>query len=347
MRHSEEPLNRPQGGALGIAAASDLSLWPEVLDTLGAKLQATSRTSPKRLGAFMCFFGESPPECTVVAAQGRIAIGHADAPWLRFLERQDERPTPLAEARFRGRLRARCPSRSRAACVARAFRRPGPRALGPLGCGPGWRRGSLVESRAGPGIAHSQRSGGSPRGGLSDPSIRSRAGRCGSALRRLLDCRLRWALSEIQRRSDAARRGASSKASVERFAQGVLAVLKREPGRFAEFEGEYGEGLQRRTRGAWPTRREGAPAKTKVGELADGLIDADWAFLVAKRMDPEAIPLRPTPLTELPVPDIVAAEHYLPLLSDSDREDLMGRVVRACDFGTQPPTPQVTVSRRP
>lgn len=333
-QHSEDPLTASQGGSLGILAASDVRLWPEVLDALAETPPGNVSEVVETPWGVHVFLRESPPAVATISAK-RILIGHADAPWLQFVERQDgthdlwrERDSLEAlelATRLTGEVRA---SPERFDVLVQEYSdhwdaaqggdvgswsslEPGPysRALavvgqaaegeivGPISTFLGWTVWQRTSSTARPSFA-----------------MRS----------------LRFRYDPLQPAEAPA-----SKANAERQAREVLMVLRREPQRFVEFESQYGEQPQRWERGRGRRGVELALTRTKVGDLAHDLIDADWAFLIAQRMDPHTMPPRPVPLTKVPSPDRVAVEYHIAGLTDESREDLLRRAVRTCNFRNQ------------
>ncbi|HEX2674790.1 MAG TPA: peptidylprolyl isomerase [Polyangiaceae bacterium] len=331
-RYSDDPLTASEGGELGVLAASNLRIWPGILDALGRTAPGTVSDVVETPWGYHVFLKQSPPEETKISAR-RIVIGHADAPWLQFGEREDG---PLRHWRERTFEEARDLA-TRLATELRASPE---------------RFDAVVQDAS----DHWDAAQGGDVGSWSnlEPNPHARAlalvgranvgeivGPVNTFLGWVVWQRTRatprpsFAMQALRFRYDPLRPSAdpTSKVTVERQAREVLATLEREPQRFAELQRKWGEQPDRWAQGRGRRGVEHALNGLKVGEIGHDLIDADWAFLIARRLAPEEVPAPRTPTTELPFPDRVALEYYIGALTDESREDLLRHAVQACDFG--------------
>jgi len=83
---SEDPFTHSGGGRLGVFAASELLVWPQVLDCLGeGGVGSVSQPVETEFGIHL-FRIESPPDLLEFAAR-RIVVGYGDAPFLQYSAR--------------------------------------------------------------------------------------------------------------------------------------------------------------------------------------------------------------------------------------------------------------------
>jgi PPIC-type PPIASE domain len=94
-QNSEDLPRREEGGAMGGVQASQIAVWPQVLDALAALAPGqTSKVVETRYG-FHVFLRSAPPPEQVLSG-AHIIIGHDRAQWLGFFARK-ERPTRSRE----------------------------------------------------------------------------------------------------------------------------------------------------------------------------------------------------------------------------------------------------------
>jgi hypothetical protein len=90
-RRSEDVATQPLGGSLGGVPATQLVLWPQVLDALAATPPGQVSQVVETPYGFHVFLRRVPPaEETVTGAH--IVIAHGDAGWIRILGRGDPQP---------------------------------------------------------------------------------------------------------------------------------------------------------------------------------------------------------------------------------------------------------------
>lgn len=88
--HSEDLPRRDEGGAMGGVQASQIYVWPQVLDTLAALEPGQSSLAVESPYGFHIFLREAPPPEAELSGS-HIVIGHDQAPWLEVFAR-GERP---------------------------------------------------------------------------------------------------------------------------------------------------------------------------------------------------------------------------------------------------------------
>lgn len=93
--HSEDLPRRDEGGAMGGVQASQIYVWPQVLDTLAALAPGQSSRAVESPYGFHIFLRESPPPEAELSGS-HIVIGHDQAPWLQVFGR-GERPSRSRE----------------------------------------------------------------------------------------------------------------------------------------------------------------------------------------------------------------------------------------------------------
>lgn len=93
--YSEDPPRRDEGGVMGGVAASQIELWPQVLDTLAALAPGQTSQVVESPYGFHVFYRAAPPPEQVLSGS-HIVIGHDRAQWLGVYAR-GERPTRSRE----------------------------------------------------------------------------------------------------------------------------------------------------------------------------------------------------------------------------------------------------------
>ncbi|HTV18805.1 MAG TPA: peptidylprolyl isomerase [Polyangiaceae bacterium] len=94
-QYSEDFSSRDVGGAVGGYPTSLFTLWPRVLDTLGALRPGQTSTVVETRYGFHVFYRAEPPVEEALSGE-HILIGHAQAPWGQVFARNHE-PTRSRE----------------------------------------------------------------------------------------------------------------------------------------------------------------------------------------------------------------------------------------------------------
>lgn len=320
LANSEDTTTRDREGDLGGLVAANLLLWVDVLDALASLPTGGISDAIESPWGFHVFQRVEPPEADVIEAR-RIVIGYRDAGWLQFNERPEyldwssrSRQEALAQSkRLFEELSAR-PDKFEELVTrhsehwdavqggdvgAWSSREPNPnaRAFSVL------RRltvGEITEPiDSFLGYTIWQRTAQRPRETYAADVLRFRYDP---------------SLPEVQ---------AGSKSSAAREASAALGELKTNPWEFSRWARTHGAGLQQWSAGRGLRGVEAVIDATSVDAIADRVVDADWAFLVVKRVTPNSETAPPEPLMSFPGPANPDLDCYLARLGDEPRSELL------------------------
>jgi PPIC-type peptidyl-prolyl cis-trans isomerase-like protein len=316
-RYSEDLPTKDRGGSLGGVTASQLTLWPQVVDALASLAPGEASEVVETWYGFHIFLRSPPPrEQRVSGAQ--IVIGHDQAPWLAVLARTTPTRRTREEARalaFDVYEQARANPAAFAELVARYSEHRTAAQAGDFGSystrEPSWYPrqvevlGQLRASEVAPPIETAvgfeiiQRTPERPRRSVAMDSL--------------------WLAFE----PDAPAEAPSSRASVRALAEGYVAEIVRDEGRFDSLWTTVCCGYTQQ----WIEGR-GTPALTLAleslqdGQFAPAPVQSEFNYVIVRRREP-ALESAPPTLLELPSPDEVDLDYHVASLQAPFAEALL------------------------
>ena len=308
---SDDLTSRQTGGLLGGVTAVELTLWPNVLDTLlTTDTGKPSGVVETRFGFHILMRHLPPPEETLSAR--RVVIGHEEAGWLRSVARRDFPVRSLKQALEIGGTVAR-----RARENGAQFEKLIDEFSEHLDAQYGGDFGSWSSLEPCPMSRQLMALSKLKIGEISEP-IESFEGVVVLQRTEARE-RPRFAMDSIFKRFDpkAAAGDPSSRESAFAQLSRIGRTLREDPARFTELQREHccAPNIEQWSYGRGPLGASEQLDKLRIGEITPEPIEVYGRVALLKRLDPNEVDLPPGPLTrlELPTaPDVHVSAERLP-----------------------------------